>query len=191
MSRDVDAQIATVDPLDELEALLSHVPSWAKVVIDAKLTGGALEFYSVGELAEKFAGWVAKPLTAMSFADGEIELDNEVIGISLFRAFVDRRHLEPVTSNYVGTFDGACADAERVVGELARLGAELHAGIELAVGGLAKYLPQALIRRRLGRLCREGYGIVDHRRRGRLYVFLDHPCVLHLSHMLKSLELCK
>jgi len=187
MSRDVDAQIATVDPLDEVEALLSHVLSWAKVVIDAKLTGGALEFYSVGELAEKFAGWIVKPLTTMSFADGKIELGNEVIGISLFRAFVDRQYLEPVTSNYVGTFDGACADAERVVGELARLGAELHVGIELA----ASKLPLAVIRRRLDELCRENYGIAGHRRHGRLYLFLSHACSLQLPHVLRTLDLCK
>jgi len=180
MSRDVDAQIATVDPLDEVEALLSRLPSWVKIVIDARFVGS--ELHSTGEL---FDGWIVKPLVDIGVADGYIELDGEVVGISLLRVFVDRRHLPG--SKYVGAFDEACSDAERVVGELARLGAELHVGIELA----ASKLPLAVIRRRLDELCRENYGIAGHRRHGRLYLFLSHACSLQLPHVLKALDLCE
>jgi len=116
--------------------------------------------------------------------------------VSLLRVFVDRRHLWAVggrISEYVGATDAACRDTERAVGGLAQLGAELHAGIELAATGLFKHLPQALLKWRLDKACggREGYGIADYRRRGRLYVFLSHSCALRLPHALKSLGLCK
>jgi len=197
--------VGAADPdqlVEEVEDLLARLPSgvaWAKVVIDARFNDpSTLSLYGLGGLSKRFAGWIVRPLAGIGLgvAPEELELGEWAIGVSLLRVFVERRFLWAArgrVSEYVGAADEACRDAERAVGALAQLGAELHVGIELAVGGFLKYLPQILLKRRLDRACggREGHGAADYRRRGRLYVFLSHSCALHLPHALKSLGLCK
>jgi len=192
-----------IDPdrlVEEVEDLLARLPpgaAWAKVVINARFNDPhTLSLYGFDGLSKRFSGWIVRPLVGVDLASEELKLGKRAAGVSLLRAFVDRRFLWAVgggISEYVGAADAACRDVERAVGALAQLGAELHAGIELAATGLLKYLPLALLRRRLDSTCRsrESYGTADYRRRGKLYVFLGHPCELHLPHVLKSLGLCK
>jgi len=187
--------------VEEVEDLLARLPpgvAWAKVVVDARFNDpSTLSLYGLGGLSKRFAGWIVRPLAGIGLGmEGELELGKWAAGVSLLRVFIDGKFLWAVgerVSNYVGTTKAACRDAERVVGALAQLGADLHAGVELAAVGLLKHLPLALLKWGLDKACgsREGYGIADYRRRGRLYVFLSHSCTLHLPHVLKSLGLCK
>lgn len=179
--------------------MLARLPpgvAWAKVIINARFNDPRMpSLYGLGGLSKRFAGWIVRPLVGVGLGTEEFELDELGTGASLLRVFVEEKFLQAASgrvSEYVGTTDEACRDVERVVGALAQLGADLHAGIELAAAGLLKYLPQALLRRRLNVVCgsREGYGIADYRRRGRLYVFLNHHCSLHLPHALRALGLC-
>jgi len=182
--------------IEEVENLLARLPpgaTWAKVVIDARFSGPrTLPLYG---LSKRFAGWIVRPLAGIGLGAEGLELKEGAAGVSLLRAFVERRFLWAASgevSEYVGAADEACRDAERVVSALAQLGADLHVGIELAAAGPLKYLPLALLKRRLGGACgsREGYGIADYRRRGKLYVFLSHACSLRLPCVLRALGLC-
>jgi len=186
--------------VEEVEGLLARLPpgaTWAKVVIDARFNDPrVLSLYGLNGLSKRFAGWIVRPLAEIGLgAEGKFELGKWAAGVSLLRVFIDGKFLWAVgerVSNYVGTTKAACRDAEHVVSALAQLGADLHAGIELAAAGLFKYLPQALLRRRFNVVCgsREGHGVADYRRRGRLYVFLNHHCSLHLPHALRAFGLC-
>jgi len=193
--------VNTTDRLiEEVEGLLARLPpgaAWAKVVIDARFNDpNTLSLYDLGGLSKRFAGWIVRPLAGIGLGAEGLELNEEAVGVSLLRAFIDGKFLWTVgekVSNYVGTVKEACKDVERIVGMLAQLGAELHVGIELAAVGLLKYLPQSLLRGRFDKACgsRENYGVADYRRRGKVYVFLSHACSLHLSQVLKSLRLCE
>jgi len=186
--------------VEEVEDLLTRLPpgaAWAKVVINVRFNDlRTLSLCGFDGLSKRFSGWIVRPLVGVDLALEGLELGRRPAGASLLRAFVDRRFLWMVSggiSEYVGAADAACRDVERAVGTLAQLGAELHAGVELAAGGPLKHLPLELLKRRFDGICgsREDYGIADYRRRGKLYVFLPHACAPHLPHVLKSLRLCK
>lgn len=218
----LDAVATSLKLANEIEKLLKRLPpnaSRSVVVIDARLTNlDVLSVYSMDVLSKKFEGWVVKPLVGIDvdYEDEIIELleekyaelgsDEEVvfatqqsIGISLLRAFVDEKFVKMIrdgeAAEYVGTFKTSCEEAERIIGELALIGADLHTGIELTIGGLRRYLPfkAMLLRRKLDEVCRgrEKYGMADYiRRHGKLYVVLSHTCSLYLPHVLERLGLC-
>lgn len=223
--KDVIEAIVTASKLaDEVQKLMEkHLPpnaSKVEVVVDARfIDSSRLSVYSFSELSEKFDGWIVRPRVGIELDGGEDEIielleekyaelgpGEEVVfaiqqsvGISLFRVFVDERHLKNIGDKsalkYVGTFKTACRDAERVINMLTLMGAELHTGIELTIGGLRRYLPfrTTFLRRSLDRICghRENYGIADYiMRYGRLYIALTHTCSLRLPEVLEKLGLC-